>query len=73
MTTPAPAILRRPEVERRTGLGRSTIYERMARGEFPAAVSLGARAVGWRESDVNAWITGRASITRCVASQGGEQ
>jgi len=60
MNTPAPAILRLDEVKRRTGLGRSSIYERMSRNTFPASVSLGVRAVGWHESDVTAWI---ASLT----------
>jgi prophage regulatory protein len=41
-----------------TGLSRSSIYLRVAQGTFPKQVSLGARAVGWRESDVEAWIEG---------------
>jgi prophage regulatory protein len=49
-------LLRRSEVERRTGLARSTIYEWMARGDFPASVRLGARNVAWRESDIATWI-----------------
>lgn len=49
-------ILRLSAVKARTGLSRSTIYLRMAAGEFPRAVSLGARAVGWVEADIDAWI-----------------
>lgn len=52
-------ILRRPEVEARTGLSRSTIYLWIQQGEFPKPVALGARLVGWRESDVNAWLEAR--------------
>lgn len=52
-------ILRRPEVEACTGLSRSTIYAWMARGEFPQPVALGARLVGWREADIEAWLTAR--------------
>ena len=52
-------IIRRPDVERVTGLARSTIYDFMSRGEFPQPVKLGARAVGWRENDVLAWIAAR--------------
>ena len=52
-------ILRRPEVERRTGLSRSTLYAMMAEGVFPKPVRLGKRAVGWRESDVLAWLESR--------------
>ena len=50
------AILRLPAVKSRTGLSRSTIYERIANGSFPQPVRLGARAVGWRESEIAAWI-----------------
>jgi len=55
----AERILRRPEVESRTGLSRSTIYDWMKRGEFPRPVKLGARLVAWRESDVAAWLAER--------------
>lgn len=50
------AILRRPDVERRTGLSRSTIYAMMNRGEFPRPIQLSARAVGWMASDIDAWL-----------------
>lgn len=49
-------LLRRPEVEARTGLSRSTLYDWMKRGAFPQPVKLGARLVAWRESDVAAWL-----------------
>ena len=55
----AECILRRPGVEARTGLFRSTIYDCMKRGEFPQPVALGARLVGWRESDIEAWLQAR--------------
>lgn len=54
-------ILRRPDVEDITGLGRSTIYDWMKKGEFPKPVKLGSRAVGWRESDIVAWLESRHS------------
>jgi len=59
-------ILRRPEVESVTGLPRSTIYDKMARGEFPKPVPLSGRAVGWLESEVLAWQ--RARIAQREAS-----
>lgn len=50
-------ILRRQQVEEKTGLARSTIYKRMATGNFPKQINLGgARAVGWLESDIDDWI-----------------
>jgi prophage regulatory protein len=64
----APAILRRKQVEARTGLRRSTIYERVAEGEFPAPINLGARAVGWLESEISAWIAARVAQSRKKAA-----
>ena len=50
-------ILRRKQVETRTGLSRSTIYARMAENSFPRPVNLGGgRAVGWLESEIDAWL-----------------
>jgi prophage regulatory protein len=52
-------ILRRPEVEARTGLSRSTLYAQMAEGTFPKPVRLGKRAVGWAESTIFEWLESR--------------
>jgi len=60
----SPTILRRKQVEARTGLSRSTIYLRIARGEFPAPVSLGVRAVGWRSDAIDNWIADRVAQSR---------
>ena len=50
-------ILRRKQVESRTGLSRSTIYARIAEGSFPRPIDLGGgRAVGWLESEIDAWL-----------------
>ncbi len=49
-------ILRLPEVLDRIGMKRSSLYKRVNDGEFPRQISLGGRIVGWRESEVNAWI-----------------
>ena len=57
-------ILRLPEVQRRTGLSRSTIYVRLDQGRFPKPVSLGARAVGWIESEVDEWIREQIAASR---------
>lgn len=53
---PNDRILRLKIVKDRVGLSRATIYRRMPRGEFPASVPLGGGLIGWRESDINAWI-----------------
>ena len=52
----ATAILRLPAVKARTGLSRSTIYLRISEGRFPKPISLGGRAVGWVETEINHWI-----------------
>lgn len=57
-------ILRLPAVKTVTGLSRSTIYLRVSEGSFPAPVSLGGRAVGWIEAEVDAWLKGRIEASR---------
>lgn len=54
-------ILRRPEVEKMTGLARSTIYNRIDQGTFPKPIPLGGRLVGWLENDIKSWIDARVS------------
>jgi prophage regulatory protein len=49
-------ILRLPSVLKRTGLSRSTVYLMISKGQFPAPVSLGERAVGWVESQIDQWL-----------------
>lgn len=52
-------ILRLPDVEALTGLKKSTLYQLMAKGEFIRSVRLSARAVGWRTSELKAWLSAR--------------
>ena len=54
-------VLRRPEVERVVGLSRSSIYSKIAAGEFPRPIKLSRRAVGWRESVIRQWLDERQS------------
>ncbi len=58
------AILRLPGVKKNTGLSRSTIYDKMRRGEFPAPVKIGQRAVGWIEAEIEAWLGERIAASR---------
>lgn len=55
----ALALLRLPEVCRRTGYGRSEIYRRIASGGFPSPVKLGERASAWPEHEIAAWCAAR--------------
>lgn len=61
--TPNPrTILRKEEVLRRTGLKTTRLYELISKEEFPAQVSIGARAVGWYEDEVQDWIRERPGV-----------
>ena len=60
----ATTILRLPAVKTRTGLSRSTIYLQIADGTFPKPISLGLRAVGWLETDIEAWLAARVEASR---------
>jgi len=71
-------FMRLPQVCELTGLSRSRIYEKMARGEFPRACKLGARASGWVRAEVERWAAARiaerdAEHPGQVAAQPGEQ
>jgi prophage regulatory protein len=52
-------VLRRKDVEKRTGLSRSTIYLFMKGGCFPRPINLGPRSVGWLENEIEAWLQSR--------------
>lgn len=57
-------ILRRRQVEARTGLSRSTLYDRVRAGSFPAPISLGGKSVGWIEAEIDAWIASQIELSR---------
>ena len=55
----AVEIWRKTRVLGTISMGNTWLYEAVKRGEFPAPVKLGARAVGWRRSDVENWLASR--------------
>lgn len=66
-------ILRRKQVEQRTGLSRSSIYARLSHNpkrpgdydqSFPKPVSVGAKAVGWIESEIESWLSAQIEKSR---------
>jgi len=69
-----PAFYRLADIIRITALSRSTIYRRIAAGDFPAQVSLGkGRAKGWRREALQAWIddpSGFRPLTTCEVQRG---
>lgn len=58
------SVLRLPAVKSRTGLSRTSVYKKIALGEFPPPIRLGARAVAWVESEVEAWLADRIKASR---------
>lgn len=54
-------IIRLRDVMAMTGLSRSTLYEYIKNGIFPAQIKLGIRCVGWIEHDVQQWIKNKTS------------
>jgi prophage regulatory protein len=56
-------FLRFPEVKKLSGMSRSTIYLRISEGLFPKPIQLGARMVGWRESEIAAMNAARVRGT----------
>ena len=52
-------LIKRPEVEAKTGMSRSSIYLAISKGTFPPPVEAGPNSVAWVESEVDAWIEQR--------------
>ena len=48
--------VRMPELERRTGMSRSTIYRRIEAGRFPSQIPLSGNIASWWESEVADWL-----------------
>jgi prophage regulatory protein len=57
-------ILRLPQVKIRVGLSRSSIYSAIAEGRFPPSIRLGARSVGWLESEIQDWVRQKSELSR---------
>jgi prophage regulatory protein len=60
-TEQATTVLRLPELSKRVGLCRSSIYSLIRQGSFPRPIPLSARAVGWIESEIEQWLAERAA------------
>jgi prophage regulatory protein len=54
--TSTPILLRRKQVESRTGLSQSSIYKLISEGNFPKPIKLGQKAVAWIDHQVDHWI-----------------
>ena len=54
-------VLKLKEVLLKTSLGKTTLYMLVKESAFPKPIPLGLRAVGWLDSEVDAWIHSRIS------------
>ncbi len=52
-------ILRFPQVKARIPLSRPSIWRLERDGKFPKRLQISANAVGWLESEIDAWISAR--------------
>ncbi|NYH23960.1 helix-turn-helix transcriptional regulator [Paraburkholderia bryophila] len=62
-----PILIPRYRVSEITGLQRSALYERIARGDFPKPVTIGSAAVRWIEAEVIAWVQQQIDAGRKTA------
>jgi prophage regulatory protein len=54
-------FLKLKDVQKITGLSRSSIYAYIDKGLFPIQVKLGQRSVAWINEEVTAWVESRIS------------
>ena len=58
------ALLKLQTVRAMTGLSDSTIYRKLAAGEFPQPIRLSARCTRFRAGDVTAWLRAQAAAVK---------
>ena len=63
-------VLRLPAVMERTGLSKASIYRLIKSDDFPAAIRLTSRAVGWLAQGIDEWIASRDSVCSDSARRG---
>jgi prophage regulatory protein len=70
-TRPDIRIIRHDVVREKLRLSSAKLFDMIAKGQFPKPFTIvpGGRAVGWLESDVDAWVLGRKGLH----ASGGEQ
>ncbi|XIH78894.1 hypothetical protein C1N56_14200 [Pantoea sp. SGAir0175] len=58
------SLIRLSEVQRRTGYSKAWLYRLMSEKRFPLPVKIGARAIAFIESEIDAWIEERINASR---------
>lgn len=66
------SFLRLKQVKTLTGLSRSWIYDAIRRGNFPAPINIGARAVAWTEQSIADWQSLRIEQSHQTVAREGE-
>lgn len=61
-------VIRLPDVIKKTGLGRTTIWRMSTSGDFPESISLGGKATGWIEAEIDRWIEKRMAARQRTAA-----
>jgi prophage regulatory protein len=62
------SFLRLPQVEALSGLKRSSIYNKIKRGEFPRPIRVSENVSGWLHSEVMAWVESRIQEARATGN-----
>lgn len=57
-------LIRLSELTKVVSLPKSSIFAKIARGEFPRPIKLGARASAWRSDEISQWIEARTKASR---------
>ena len=52
-------MLRRQDVEKKTGLSKATVYRLVKERKFPQPIQLTERAVAWRSEEIDEWLESR--------------
>lgn len=55
------ALLKVQTITAAAGISSATIYRKVATGDFPAPVRLGARCTRWKSGDVQAWMAAQTT------------
>ena len=54
-------LLRLPQVLKIVPIGKSTLWQYVAKNRFPQPVRLSSRCTCWKQSDVDAWLANLTS------------
>jgi prophage regulatory protein len=60
-------FLTHTQVQKKTGLGSTTIWRERRGGRFPEPYKLSAGRVGWREDELEEWVAAREKVEHDAA------